>query len=115
MCSAPDGRRTAIASPRIHLEEGVLHLEPPLEPGRVPYEAAQWRTRNLYFGSVAAVERLPDGTLAAAGDPRRGAGVVVGLITRRGAPASDAARDLHAVAYDVETRPATLHRHARAP
>ena len=70
---------TAIASPRVHLEEGVLHLEPPLEPGRIPYEVAHWRTRNLFFGGVAAVERLPDGTLAAAGDPRRGgAGVVVG-------------------------------------
>jgi gamma-glutamyltranspeptidase/glutathione hydrolase len=70
---------TAIASPRVHLEEGVLHLEPPLEPGRIPYEVAHWRTRNLFFGGVAAVERLSDGTLAAAGDPRRGgAGVVVG-------------------------------------
>ena len=70
---------TAIAAPRVHLEEGVLHLEPPLEPGRAPYEASRWRTRNLFFGGVAAVERLADGTLAAAGDPRRGgAGVVVG-------------------------------------
>jgi gamma-glutamyltranspeptidase/glutathione hydrolase len=70
---------TAIAAPRVHLEAGVLHLEPPLEPGRVPYEPAHWRARNLFFGGVAAVERLPDGTLAAAGDPRRGgAGLVVG-------------------------------------
>ena len=50
---------TAIASPRVHLEDGVLHLEPPLEPGRVPYEASHWRARNLFFGGVAAVERLP--------------------------------------------------------
>jgi gamma-glutamyltranspeptidase / glutathione hydrolase len=69
---------TAIAAPRVHLEQGVLHLEPPLEPGRVPYEQSHWRARNLFFGGVAAVERLPDGTLAAAGDPRRGgAGIVV--------------------------------------
>jgi hypothetical protein len=32
----------------------------------------RWRERNLFFGGVAAVEVLPDGSLAAAGDPRRG-------------------------------------------
>ena len=37
-----------------------------------------WAGRNLYFGGVSAVERRPDGQLAAAGDPRRGGhGVVV--------------------------------------
>ena len=34
---------------------------------------------DAYFGGVSAVERRPDGTLAAAGDPRRGGhGIVVG-------------------------------------
>jgi hypothetical protein len=38
----------------------------------------RWRRRNLFFGGAAAVEICADGTLAAAGDPRRGgAGVVV--------------------------------------
>ena len=69
----------AIAAPRVHLEGDVLHLEPPLEPGDVPYEVARWNERNLFFGGVSAVEQLPDGTLGAAGDPRRGgAGLVVG-------------------------------------
>jgi gamma-glutamyltranspeptidase/glutathione hydrolase len=67
----------AIAAPRVHLEEDVLHLEPPLDAGRVPYSIVRWRDRNLYFGGAAAVETLPDGSLAAAGDPRRGG---VGLV-----------------------------------
>ena len=38
----------------------------------------RWEGSNLFFGGVQAVARRPDGTLAAAGDPRRGgAGVVV--------------------------------------
>ena len=38
----------------------------------------RFRRQNLYFGGVSAVEVLPDGSLAAVGDPRRGgAGVVV--------------------------------------
>ena len=42
------------------------------------YEVVRWQERNLYFGGVSAVEMLPDGTLAAAGDPRRGGhGIVV--------------------------------------
>ena len=42
------------------------------------YEVVRWRERNLFFGGVSAVELRPDGTLAAAGDPRRGGdGVVV--------------------------------------
>ena len=38
----------------------------------------RFHRRNLYFGGVSAVEVLADGSLAAAGDPRRGgAGVVI--------------------------------------
>jgi gamma-glutamyltranspeptidase/glutathione hydrolase len=74
----------AIGHPRLHLEDGIVQVE-----GGWPEEAAEqleqsghrvnrWAARNLYFGGVSAVERLPDGTLAAAGDPRRGGhGVVV--------------------------------------
>jgi gamma-glutamyltranspeptidase / glutathione hydrolase len=68
---------SAIAAPRVHLEDDVLHLEPPLDAGRVPYTIVRWGDKNLYFGGAAAVETLPDGTLAAAGDPRRGG---VGLV-----------------------------------
>ena len=43
------------------------------------WNAVRWAGRNLFFGGVAAVERRADGTLAAAGDPRRGGhGIVVG-------------------------------------
>jgi gamma-glutamyltranspeptidase / glutathione hydrolase len=72
------GVAQAIAAPRVHLEGDVLHLEPPLDAGRVPYEIARWQGVNLFFGGVSAVERRADGSLAAAGDPRRGgAGLVV--------------------------------------
>ncbi len=72
------GVAQAIAAPRAHLEDDVLHLEPPLDPGRVRWEVARWQGLNLFFGGVSAVERRADGTLAAAGDPRRGgAGLVV--------------------------------------
>ena len=72
------GVAEAIAAPRMHLEEGLLHVEPPLDPGEVPYEVVRWRARNLFFGGVSAVARRRDGTLAAAGDPRRGgAGLIV--------------------------------------
>jgi gamma-glutamyltranspeptidase/glutathione hydrolase len=71
----------AVDAPRVHLEEGVVHCE----DGAVADEfeargqaVVRFRRRNLYFGGVSAVEVLPDGSLAAAGDPRRGgAGVVV--------------------------------------
>jgi gamma-glutamyltranspeptidase/glutathione hydrolase len=72
----------AIGRPRLHVEGDLVHAEGGHDPrvlDGLPYELARWRERNLYFGGVSAVERLPDGTLAAAGDPRRGGhGVVVG-------------------------------------
>jgi gamma-glutamyltranspeptidase/glutathione hydrolase len=70
----------AIERPRIHVDGGVLHLEGGLsEPAPDGWEAVRWAGRNLFFGGVAAVERRADGTLAAAGDPRRGGhGIVVG-------------------------------------
>ncbi len=74
----------AIMHPRLHVEAGVAQVE-----GGWPEEAAErlqeagyvvnpWAARNLYFGGVSAVERRSDGSVAAAGDPRRGGhGVVV--------------------------------------
>jgi gamma-glutamyltranspeptidase/glutathione hydrolase len=74
----------AIRARRIHLDEGRLHCEGGLDPAaldeleRSGYELVRWQMMNLYFGGVSAVEFLADGTLAAAGDPRRGGhGVVV--------------------------------------
>lgn len=68
----------AVARPRLHVEGDTLHLEggagePP--PG---WNAVRWAGANLYFGGVSAVARRPDGSLEAAGDPRRGGhGIVV--------------------------------------
>jgi gamma-glutamyltranspeptidase / glutathione hydrolase len=74
----------AIERPRVHLEGTHVHAEggnDPHELGRLEswgYELARWRRLNLFFGGAAGVELLDDGTLAAAGDPRRGGhGVVV--------------------------------------
>jgi len=72
----------AVGAPRIHVEQGVAHCEDPAvadELEDVGYTVVRWRGRNLYFGGVSAVELGADGSLAAAGDPRRGgAGIVVG-------------------------------------
>jgi gamma-glutamyltranspeptidase/glutathione hydrolase len=72
--------REAVDAKRIHVEEGVVHCEDPaaaddLEAGG--YAVVRWPDRNLFFGGVSAVELRPDGSLAAAGDPRRGGGSVV--------------------------------------
>jgi gamma-glutamyltranspeptidase/glutathione hydrolase len=74
----------AITRPRVHAEGPVVHCEGGTDPaeldrlGRLNYELVRWRGRNLFFGGVSAVEVSPDGTLAAAGDPRRGGtGIVV--------------------------------------
>jgi len=74
----------AIEHPRLHDEEGALHLEGgwPAEVGEQlqaeAWPVVHWAGRNLYFGGVSAVEARADGTLGAAGDPRRGGhGIVV--------------------------------------
>jgi gamma-glutamyltranspeptidase / glutathione hydrolase len=74
----------AIAAPRVHLDDGHVHCEGGSDQAELDrlealgYELVRWRRRNLYFGGASAVERLEDGSLAAAGDPRRGGhGVVV--------------------------------------
>ena len=74
----------ALEAPRIHFEGGQVHCEGGADPGELDrlaargYDLVRWRRRNLYFGGAAAVERLADGSLAAAGDPRRGGhGIVV--------------------------------------
>jgi gamma-glutamyltranspeptidase/glutathione hydrolase len=76
--------RQAIERPRVHLEGESLHCEGGNDPAEMRkleamgWQVVRWRGRNLYFGGAAAVEMRDDGTLAAAGDPRRGgAGVVV--------------------------------------
>jgi gamma-glutamyltranspeptidase/glutathione hydrolase len=75
------GVEEAVDAPRVHVEDGVAHCEDPAAADALEaagYPVVRFRRRNLYFGGVSAVELRPDGTLAAAGDPRRGgAGLVV--------------------------------------
>ena len=85
------GVSDAIESPRVHVDGDHVHCEGGHDPAsldeleRAGYDVVRWRRRNLFFGGVAAVERRPDGTLAAAGDPRRGGhGIVRASRGRRG-------------------------------
>lgn len=69
------GVKDAVEAPRMHAEAGIVHCEDPdvgdeLEAAGFP--VVRWRERNLFFGGVSAVEIRGDGSLAAAGDPRRG-------------------------------------------
>jgi gamma-glutamyltranspeptidase/glutathione hydrolase len=75
----------AIDAPRVHVEAPHVHCEGGFEPAELDRleamgrQVIRWRRRNLYFGGTNAVEVLPDGTFAAAGDARRGGdGIVVG-------------------------------------
>lgn len=73
----------AIAAPRLHVDGDTLHVEGGRSDESIAaleesWNVVRWAGRNLYFGGVQAVELDPSGTLAAAGDPRRGgAGRVV--------------------------------------
>jgi gamma-glutamyltranspeptidase / glutathione hydrolase len=70
----------AVEAPRIHFEQGVVHCEDAAAADELEaagYPVVRWRDRNLFFGGVSAVEIRGDGSLAAAGDPRRGGGAVV--------------------------------------
>lgn len=75
----------AIERPRVHVDEPHVHCEGGFDADTLEalealgYDVVRWRRRNLFFGGTNGVEMLPDGSLAAAGDPRRGgAGTVVG-------------------------------------
>jgi len=70
----------AVEAPRIHVEEGIVHCEDPGAADELEaagYAVVRWRERNLFFGGVSAVEIREDGSVAGAGDPRRGGGAVV--------------------------------------
>ncbi len=78
------GVADAIDRPRVHVEGPHVHCEGGFAPaeldrlGAYGFDVVRWRRRNLYFGGTNGVEVLPDGSLAAAGDARRGgAGIVV--------------------------------------
>jgi gamma-glutamyltranspeptidase/glutathione hydrolase len=68
----------AVDAPRVHLDDGVVHAEQGVAVHVLDSERlTQWKARNLFFGGANAVEILADGTLAAAGDVRRGGAAVV--------------------------------------
>jgi gamma-glutamyltranspeptidase / glutathione hydrolase len=74
------GVTEAVEAPRMHVEAGIVHCEDPAagdELEAAGYRVVRWRERNLFFGGVAAVEIRKDGSLAAAGDPRRGGAAVI--------------------------------------
>ena len=81
--SHAQGVAEAIDRPRVHLDDPHLHCEGGFEPAeldrveRLGYALVRWRRRNLFFGGTNAVEVLPAGTVAAAGDARRGGGGIV--------------------------------------
>jgi len=70
----------AVIAPRVHFEDGLVYAEPAdgLDVLRAAgRQIVAFRSRNLFFGGVQAVERDPaTGVLSGAGDPRRG-GVAV--------------------------------------
>ncbi len=70
--------RAAVDAPRVHLDDGLVHAEKGAKVRGLESERlVEWRERNLFFGGANAVEVLPDGSLAGAGDPRRGGAAVV--------------------------------------
>jgi gamma-glutamyltranspeptidase / glutathione hydrolase len=78
------GIEEAIERPRVHLDDPHVQCEGGHDARELDrlaewgYDLVRWRRHNLYFGGVSGVELRDDGTLAAAGDPRRGGhGVVV--------------------------------------
>jgi gamma-glutamyltranspeptidase/glutathione hydrolase len=77
------GVKAAVDAPRMHFENGVAHCEDATDADELEaagYPVVRWRAQNLFFGGVSAVEIGENGSLAAAGDPRRGgAAVVVGV------------------------------------
>lgn len=84
LCNLVDhghGLEEAVSAPRIHFEDDVLHIEPPISDailqdlrGAWP-EIRRWSGQSVFFGGAHSVGSMADGSLCGAGDPRRG-GVV---------------------------------------
>lgn len=78
------GPDEAVAAARVHFETGVLNAEV-FELGDAglfledlgPNKLVRFHEHNLFFGGVHLVQRLADGTLCGAGDPRRGGVCIV--------------------------------------
>src|SRR5207302_4054241 len=54
----------AVEAPRVHFEDGVVYVEPGIDTGGLEVAGrtiARFRSRNLFFGGVQAVERDLEG------------------------------------------------------
>lgn len=71
----------AVRAPRLHYEDGVVYAEPGLDVDHLEsagHAIARFRSLNLFFGGVQAVERdAATGEFSGGGDPRRGGAAVV--------------------------------------
>ncbi|MEO0458042.1 MAG: gamma-glutamyltransferase [Cyanobacteria bacterium P01_A01_bin.114] len=78
----------AVAAPRIHWENGTLHLEPGFDrtsferaameqPALAESQPVWWQSQNMFFGGVHAVSITPDGEFHGTGDSRRSGAFVV--------------------------------------
>ncbi len=65
----------AVDAPRLHFEDDTVFAEPGLDVSGLR-NVQSFRSRNLFFGGVNAVQRSPSGALTGAGDPRRGGAAV---------------------------------------
>lgn len=66
--------REAVDAPRLHWDRSLLQVEPGLPSdvlAGLRREVHEWERHDLYFGGVHAVARRADGSVDAAGDPRR--------------------------------------------
>ncbi len=70
----------AVAAPRIHWENGTLHLEAgqTIPNGTVTDALVHWSDFNMFFGGVHAVKLSEAGTTEGTGDPRRSGTVCQG-------------------------------------
>jgi len=77
--------KEAIEYPRIHLEQGILDVEPGFASREIDkletlgLTIQRWDQTNLYFGGVHGVGFNTEGVMSAVGDPRRGG---VGIVVR---------------------------------
>jgi gamma-glutamyltranspeptidase/glutathione hydrolase len=76
-----DGLRAgaAVEAPRLHFEEGIVYAEPGVDTLALERDGraiARFKSRNLFFGGVQAVERDRRGAFWGGGDPRRGGAAI---------------------------------------
>ena len=74
----------AVQTPRVHWENDIFSVEPPLQPEALNRlilpESTQlllWQEQSMFFGGVHAVRRTAEGIMEGGGDPRRD-GVAIG-------------------------------------